>query len=164
MKKLTRNLSAILHSCVRVATTVVSLINDRLSPKKEPPTTTATTNGIEEPVELATPAAIGVSATMVPTLVPMLIEMKQEARNKPARSMLLGRTDNVMFTVASILPICLAAFANAPASTNIHNIIIMLSVLAPLLYISIRLLRGKPPDIMIAKMLATIKATVIGTL
>ena len=133
MKKFTLNLSAIRHSCVRVATTVVSLMNDKLSPKNEPPTTTATTKGNDVPVEVATPAAIGVRATIVPTLVPMLIEMKQAARKSPANSMLSGRMDSVRLTVASILPISLAELANAPASTNIHSIIIMLSVLAPLL-------------------------------
>ena len=142
MKKFTLNLSAILHSCVLVATTVVSLINERLSPKNEPPTTVATTKGSELPVEVAIPAAIGVSATIVPTLVPILIEMKQAARKSPGSSILSGRTERVRLTVASILPMSLAELANAPASTNIHSIIIMLSVLAPLLYISIRFASG----------------------
>ena len=142
MKKFTLNLSAILHSCVLVATTVVSLMNERLSPKNEPPTTIATTKGSELPVEVAIPAAIGVRATMVPTLVPILIEMKQAARKSPGSSILSGRTERVRLTVASILPISLAELANAPASTNIHSIIIMLSVLAPLLYISIRFASG----------------------
>ena len=133
MKKLTLNLSAILHSCVRVATTVVSLMNERLSPKNDPPATTATTKGSELPVEVATPAAMGVRATMVPTLVPMLMEMKQAARKSPGSSRLPGRTDSVRLTVASMLPISLAELAKAPASTNIQSIIIMLSVLAPLL-------------------------------
>ena len=142
MKKFTLNLSAILHSCVLVATTVVSLMNERLSPKNEPPTTIATTKGSELPVEMAIPAEIGVSATIVPTLVPILIEMKQAARKSPGSSMLSGRTERVRLTVASILPMSLAELANAPASTNIHSIIIMLSVLAPLLYISIRFASG----------------------
>ena len=164
MKKLTLNLSAILHSCVLVATTVVSLMNDRLSPKNDPPTTIATTKGSELLVDMAIPAAIGVSATIVPTLVPMLIEMKQAAKKSPGSSMLSGRTERVRLTVASMLPISFAELAKAPASTNIHNIIIMLSVLAPLEYISIRLASGKPPDMAIAKILDTMKATVIGTL
>ena len=40
--ELTRNLSLITHSCVLVEAMVVSDINDKLSPKKEPPTTTPT--------------------------------------------------------------------------------------------------------------------------
>ena len=72
----TRNLSLMLQPCVWVATTVVSLINDRLSPKYAPPTTTAVSKAIELPVEWATPAAIGTSATTVPTLVPMETDMK----------------------------------------------------------------------------------------
>ena len=142
MKKFTLNLSAILHSCVLVATTVVSLMNDRLSPKNDPPTTIATTKGNELPVELAIPAAIGVRATMVPTLVPILIDMKQAARKSPGSNMLSGRMESVRLTVASILPISLAELAKAPARTNIHIIIIILSVLAPLLYISIRFASG----------------------
>ena len=69
-----------------MATTVVSLMNDRLSPKKAPPTITPTTIAILAWVDRAMPAAIGVSATMVPTLVPMLMDMKQAATNSPASS------------------------------------------------------------------------------
>ncbi len=133
MNEFTLNLSLILHSMVRVAATVVSLINDRLSPKKEPPATMPTMKGTLAPVEWAMPAAIGVRATMVPTLVPMLMDMKQEAKKRPASSMLAGRALRVSTTVASMLPISLAVLANAPAITNIQSMSIMLSVLAPAL-------------------------------
>src|SRR5574344_2479208 len=90
MKKLTLNLSDSLHPCEVVATIVVSEINERLSPKKAPPTTIAVIRGIFAPVEWARHAAMGVSATIVPTLVPIESEIKQAAINSPARSILPG--------------------------------------------------------------------------
>ena len=125
MNELTRNLSLSLQPCVEVAAMVVSEINDRLSPKNEPPTTTAVINGMLVPVCSATPAAIGVSATMVPTLVPTLTEMKQAARNSPANNMLLGKSVSDRLTVASMAPITLAVLAKAPARMNIHIISII---------------------------------------
>ena len=110
---------------------VVSEIKERLSPKKAPPITTATIKGVLEPVEAARPVAMGERATMVPTLVPMEREMKQEATKRPAKSMLPGRRERVSCTVASTLPISLAEWAKAPASTKIHNMSIKLLVLAP---------------------------------
>ena len=80
MKKFTLNLSLMLHPCELVAAIVVSDINERLSPKKAPPTTTAVSRAADEPVDCASPAAIGTSATIVPTLVPMDSDMKQVAR------------------------------------------------------------------------------------
>ena len=65
---------------------VVSDINDKLSPKNEPPTMTAVSIGIDIPVSFATPAAIGARATIVPTLVPIDNEIKHEATNNPAVS------------------------------------------------------------------------------
>ena len=90
--KLTLNLSCIEHLWVRVAAMVVSDMNERLSPKKAPPTMIAVMNGVlymklPSPVVAiwsAMPAAIGTRATMVPTLVPMDMEMKQAAINSPA--------------------------------------------------------------------------------
>ena len=120
--ELTRNLSRITHSCVLVEAMVVSDINDRLSPKKEPPTTTATMNGRAISVFSARPTATGVRATIVPTLVPMDNEMKQAAMNIPANSKLSGRMCSVRLTVASMAPICLALCAKAPARMKIHII------------------------------------------
>ena len=147
IKKFTRNLSLILQPCVLVATMVVSEINERLSPKKAPPTTTAVIIGMLTPVDPASPAAIGTKATIVPTLVPMLNEMKQAARKSPAMIILPGSTIKVRFTVASTLPITLAELAKAPANTKIQSINIILLVPAPLLNISIRLGRGKFHDV-----------------
>ena len=147
MNELTRNLSLILHPCVEVATTVVSEMKERLSPKNEPPTTTAVIMGTLTPVEWATPAAMGTRATMVPTLVPMESEMKQAARKRPASSMLPGKTLNVRFTVASMLPMVLAELANAPANTNIQSMSIMFCVPAPREKASMRFVRVYPPDI-----------------
>ena len=110
---------------------VVSLMKDRLSPKKEPPTMTAVIMGTEVPVCWATPAAIGVRATMVPTEVPMLSEMKQAARNSPARSICGGNRASVRLTVASMLPITLAELAKAPARTKIQIMSIICPVEAP---------------------------------
>ena len=67
-----------------VAATVVSEMNERLSPKKAPPTTMAVIRGTGVPVWAAIPVAIGTRATMVPTLVPTAMEMKQAARKIPA--------------------------------------------------------------------------------
>ena len=87
----TWNLSFIKQPCVCVATTVVSEINDRLSPKYAPPTITAVIIATLKSVECATPAAIGTSATTVPTLVPIDMEIKQAARKRPGKSIVLGR-------------------------------------------------------------------------
>ena len=169
-KELTRNLSLSLHPCVDVAAMVVSDINDKLSPKSDPPTITAVSIGVLIPVVCATPAAIGVRATMVPTLVPMDIDTKHAARNKPAKIMLPGNTERVRLTVASILPITLAVFANAPAKTNIHSISIMFPVEAPRLNmltlsaIGILLFWGMPPQTITANTDDSKNATVIGTL
>ena len=132
--ELTRNLSLGWQPCVCVAMMVVSLMNDRLSPKNEPPTTMAVIIATEAPVCVATPAAIGVSATMVPTLVPMLSEMKQAARKSPASNICEGSSDSVRLTVASIAPMTLAELANAPASMKIHIMSIISGVPAPRLY------------------------------
>ena len=59
-------------------------MNERLSPKKAPPTTMATSHGVPQ---LSTPASsvtIGIKATIVPTDVPMAIDIKQAATNIPA--------------------------------------------------------------------------------
>ena len=133
MKEFTRNLSLSLQPCVEVATIVVSEINERLSPKKEPPTTTAVIIAMLAPVCSATPAAMGVKATMVPTLVPTESEIKQAAKKSPANSMLPGKRVNERFTVASIAPITLAEWAKAPAKMNIQIISIICPVAAPLL-------------------------------
>ena len=125
MNELTRNLSLSLQPCVEVATIVVSEMNERLSPKNEPPTTTAVIMAMLVPVCSATPAAMGVRATMVPTLVPTEMEMKQAARNKPANSMFPGRSINERLTVASMAPMILAEWAKAPAKMNIQIISII---------------------------------------
>ncbi len=166
----TRNLSLCLHPCVEVAAMVVSEMNERLSPNSEPPTMTAVSKGTLAPVEWATPAAIGVSATMVPTLVPMDTDTKHAARNNPASSILPGRMESVRLTVASMLPITLAVLAKAPASTNIHSISIILPIEAPRLNIVMRSaigmppLVGMPPHTMTAYIDDSMNATVIGTL
>ena len=164
MKVFTRNLSLRRQPCVCVAAMVVSLINERLSPKKAPPTTTAVIIAIGVPVLWAIPAAMGTRATMVPTLVPMLKEIKQAARKSPARSICAGSKVSVRFTVASILPMTLAELANAPARTKIQSISIRLPVPAPRLKVSIRFFKGSLPEMATAKMLLIMKATVMGTL
>ena len=164
MNEFTRNLSLNRQPCVDVATMVVSEINDRLSPNSEPPTTTAVIRATDVPVCVATPAAMGVSATMVPTLVPTLSDMKHAARNSPASSISPGNSVNARLTVASIDPITFAECAKAPAKMNIHIISIICDVPAPLLYMSIRLRRGSPPLMITAYIDATKNPTVIGTL
>ena len=141
--ELTLNLSLNRHPCVWVAIIVVSEMNERLSPKNEPPTIMAVIIARSVPVSCANPTAIGVSAAMVPTLVPMLSEMKHAARNIPAKIIDGGRKLNARFTVASILPIDLAEWAKAPASTNIQIISIICSVAAPRLKLFIRCINGR---------------------
>ena len=85
MKLFTRNLSLSRQPCVCVAMMVVSEMNERLSPKNEPPTMMAVIRDKSVLVSLATPAAMGTRAAIVPTLVPMEIDTKQAARNMPAR-------------------------------------------------------------------------------
>ena len=147
-----------------VATIVVSDMNERLSPKNDPPTMTATINGTLVPVEWASPAAIGVRATIVPTLVPMESEMKQAAMKRPGIIMLTGRTLNVKLTVSSIHPAVLAEFAKAPAIMNIHAISMMSFAPAPMQKESILCLKALPLDTAIAYMQAVMKAIVIGIL
>ena len=120
IKEFTRNLSLSLQPWVDVATMVVSEINERLSPKKDPPTTTAVIRAILISVCWAKPTAMGVSATMVPTLVPIDMDMKHAARKSPANIICEGRRLSVRLTVASMLPIALAELAKAPANRKIH--------------------------------------------
>ena len=144
MKEFVLNLSLILQPCVLVATMVVSEMNDRLSPKNAPPTTTATNIGMLLPVVVASPAAIGTRATMHPTLVPIDMLTKHVARNIPGRIIFSGSMDSIMFTVASMLPIVFADAANAPANMKTHIISIMPLVPAPLLNVSMRSLSVTP--------------------
>ena len=126
--------------------------------------------GMLIPVDCATPAAMGVSATMVPTLVPTEIDTKHAARKSPAKIMFPGRIERVRLTVASILPITFAVFAKAPASTNIHSISIILPIDAPRLNMLILSAIGMPPLVGIPPQTTTAyiddnkNATVIGTL
>lgn len=78
------NLLRIEQPCVCVAAMVVSEMNDRLSPKNEPPTTMATSHAVSQFICVARAVTTGVNATMVPTDVPIEIEMKQAAMKMPA--------------------------------------------------------------------------------
>ena len=122
MRRLARNLSAMATCWVRVAATVVSLINDRLSPKNEPPSTMATISATSLPVAVANWAASGVSATIVPTLVPIDIEMKHAVTNKPGSSAHDGSNAVVAATVASTAPMPLASAEKAPLRIKIQII------------------------------------------
>ena len=90
MRMLVLNLSFIVQPWVRVAAMVVSDMNERLSPKKAPPTTIAVIKAVKPgcaPIGSSFPAIsapIGTSAAIVPTLVPMDMEMKHAAMNRPA--------------------------------------------------------------------------------
>ena len=99
---------------------VVSEINDRLSPKNEPPSTTATIIAASVPVSAAICEANGVSATMVPTEVPSDIDMKQAVRNSPGITTHVGITLSAKSTVASTAPIPTAKAENDPAKMNIQ--------------------------------------------
>ena len=99
---------------------VVSEMNERLSPKKAPPTTAAAVVAMSIPVSAAIPLARGIMATIVPTLVPTANETMQEAMKRPPRRKPPGITDRVRFTIASMAPACFAVAANAPARMKIH--------------------------------------------
>ena len=150
MKKFTRNLSFILQPCVLVAAMVVSDMNERLSPKNAPPTTTAVTNATSSCIVVASPEAIGTSATMVPTLVPIDRLMKHVAMNSPGSTMLLGSSESIVFTVASTAPMAFAELAKAPANTNIQSIVMMFGALAPRLKAATFFCRLLPPAIVTA--------------
>ena len=164
MKKLTRNLSFILQPCVLVAAMVVSEMNERLSPKNAPPTTTAVSSATSSSMVCASPEAMGTRATIVPTLVPIDRLMKHVAMNSPGSTILLGSSESMVFTVASTAPIAFAELAKAPASTNIHNIVIMFGELAPRLNTETFFCRFLPPAIATAYMPEIMNATLIGTL
>ncbi len=87
MGRFARNLSFIMHPCVFVAMIVVSDMNDRLSPKKAPPTAMAVMKATLWSVFSASPAAMGTSAAMVPTEVPTDRLMKHAAMKSPAMIM-----------------------------------------------------------------------------
>ena len=107
---------------MRVAATVVSEIKDKLSPKKEPPTTEATIIAGSIPILLAIPEATGIRATIVPTEVPIDKEIMHEDKNKQGINHSAGNIDIVTFTATSIAPISLVVCANAPARTKIQII------------------------------------------
>ena len=81
---------------------------------------------------------------MVPTEVPMESEMKQAARKMPASSRWSGRRRSVRFTVASMAPISLALWANAPARMKIQIISMIFLLAAPMEYCSMRSFRLSP--------------------
>ena len=147
-----------------MATTVVSLIKLRLSPKKAPPTQLATIIGSVSPDGPAIPTAIGTRATIVPTLVPILIEMKHEAKKSPGRSIDGGNNCIHRLTVASTAPICRAVAAKAPAKIKIHIIKSRLSCPAPLLYIVRRSSKGVWRSVRREKMDVVMKTMSRGTL
>ena len=142
---------------------VVSEINERLSPKKAPPTITAVIIATLTPVSEAIPEAIGTRATMVPTLVPTDIETKQEARNSPESRSFPGSIIRVRLTVASIAPISFAVPANAPARMKIQSIISTFGCPAPFENMAIRL-SILPLVIIMAYTEAMRKADATGTL
>ena len=144
MMKLVRNLSLMRQPCVLVATTVVSLIKDRLSPKNAPPTVAATITDRSRPVLAASPLTMGMRAAMVPTEVPMLSETRQAAAKMPGSSMLSGSMLRVRLTVASTAPMALAEAAKAPARTKIHTMSIRSLSPAPLEKTAMRLLSLSP--------------------
>ena len=145
MRMLVRNLSLSRTPCERVATMVVSEMNERLSPKNAPPTTAPTTKGRARPEDEATPVVTGTKAITVPTLVPMLSETKQAARNNPGTNSETGSARSVMATVESMAPICLAEAANAPARMKIQSIIIKFFSPAPRLNTLTRSAMGSRP-------------------
>lgn len=143
---------------------VVSDMKERLSPKNAPPAIIATIKGISTPIFSAIPTATGIRATIVPTDVPIDRDMKHAAMNIPANNRLLGSICSVRFTVASMAPMLLADWANAPAKIKIQIINIIFPFEAPAEKCTIRSFNVLPRDIRIEKADDIRKATVIGTL
>ena len=164
IQRLALNFSFILQFWLRVAAMVVSEINERLSPKNEPQSTTATKNGMLLPVVSASSTAKGVSATTVPTDVPMLSEMKHAAINMLGMMNCEGSTDMVKATVASMEPTPLAKAENAPAKMKIHIIYSTLLLAAPREKISIRCESGTRLMLITPHNDATINANANGIL
>ena len=163
MRRFVLNLSLIRQPCVCVAHTVVSDMNERLSPKNAPPTTIAATNGVDAPTVDAMPTAIGISATMVPTLVPIDSEITADAMNSPAKIVSDGTNPNVRVTMSSMLPISLAELAKAPARMNIHIMSSIFSEPPPRLNTLIRCF-SVPLLTITATIAVNMNATEIGTL
>ena len=113
-------------------------MNERLSPKYVPPTTSPTMSGTLIPSCCAMPTATGVSAAIVPHDVPMLRDMKHDARKMPGRMNDSGRNRSAVLTVASTAPTALADAAKAPASTNIMSMSTMELLPAPFAKMLIR--------------------------
>ena len=164
MRKLALNLSRMSQPCVREAIIVVSEMNDRLSPNMAPPTMQPAIIPVDRSMLSAMPAATGMMATMVPTDVPMAIDTKQAVTNRPAGTMLPGRTLSTALTVASTAPMALAALEKHPASMKMTIIIIMLPLAIPPVNSSMRRLRLQPRVMPMATVQASMNATRTGIL
>ena len=164
IKEFTLNLSVIWQPCVRVATIVVSEMNERLSPNIAPLTTTPSISASGIPVLSAMPTATGARATIVPTEVPTEMEMKQAAMKIPAARRLPGKRDMARFTVASTAPISLAVWAKAPAKMKMSTMSMMLLFAAPRQNCSTRAWSIPPFEPAIATTDERTNATVIGIL
>lgn len=121
---------------------VVSEMNERLSPKKAPPTTIPMSHASFIVVCSASPAATGPRATIVPTEVPTESDTKQAARKSPAGSSEPGSRWSVRFTVASTAPMLRADSAKAPARMKIQIMSRMLPFAAPAEKCSMRSAKG----------------------
>ena len=163
MRRFALNLSAIWQPCVRVAAMVVSEINDRLSPKKAPPSTAARYSGTSAPELSASSTTRGVRATTVPTDVPIDMLMRQAAIKMAGSTKPAGNTCMVRRTVASTAPMPLASEAKAPARIKIHTIYNMFSRPAASENTFTRSPSGFPLYIIILHTDAAASATVMGT-
>ena len=104
-------------------TIVVSETNDKLSPKKAPPTTAPIATGIEIPLACRQKsAATGPTAATVPRAEPIAVDKKADIRNMPINKNFAGTNDIVQFTKDSIEPMLLVTSPNAPAKRKIMHI------------------------------------------
>src|SRR5699024_216055 len=162
IQKFTLNLSIIFTPCVRVATMVVSDINDKLSPNIAPPITVANASGSPISVCSAIPIAIGAIATTVPILVHIDNERKKQIINIQLKIRLPERNVKPRFTVESTAPIELATPENAPDSKKMTTIITTFSCAAPFKYADSLSLNGSFKYKNNPATEAIIAATVIG--
>ncbi len=124
IQKFALNLSFILHPCPEVAATVVSEMNERLSPNIAPPITVATQKGRLSPEIAEMFTAIGVRTAIVPQEVPIAIEMKHATAKITAAANSTGMMSSMKYDTAAALD-CPTVPVNTPANRKINSIIMM---------------------------------------
>ena len=138
-------------------------MNERLSPKKAPPTTAPTNIGNTPPVLSDISIATGTMAAIVPTDVPTQRLTRHALRNRPTRMNSAGMNRRHKSTIASTAPASRAPCAKAPARMKIQTISNKSCAPAPEEKMRIRWSKLNPLSVAIAKIATKEKTTVIGS-